>query len=172
MEYRMNEIRDHSRSAMSRRGFFRAAWKGLGILAGLEVAGAVTAYFISGKSRGQKAGRDLMEAGLAGSFALGSVTAFPGGRFFLVREADGGFLALSLRCTHLGCAVTWEEQKKRFICPCHSSAFDLTGEVLNPPAARPLDYYPVVIENGTVKVDISSLRERNSFRKDQLTYAS
>jgi hypothetical protein len=43
--------------------------------------------------------------------------------------------------------------------------------VLNPPAARALDYYPVLIENGIVKVDISTLKERNTFRKDQLVYA-
>jgi cytochrome b6-f complex iron-sulfur subunit len=94
-----------------------------------------------------------------------------GGRFYLARQQDGGFIALSLRCTHLGCAVSWEESKKRFICPCHSSAFDIRGEVLNPPAARALNYYAVMIENGIVKVDISNLVERNAFRKDQLTYA-
>jgi hypothetical protein len=42
---------------------------------------------------------------------------------------------------------------------------------MNPPAARALDYYPVLIENGTVKVDIGTLKERNGFRKDQLVYA-
>ena len=83
----------------------------------------------------------------------------------------GGFIALSLRCTHLGCSIAWEEDKKRFICPCHSSAFDISGEVLNPPAARALDYYPVIIENNMVKVDIGTLVERSSFKKDQLQYA-
>jgi cytochrome b6-f complex iron-sulfur subunit len=94
-----------------------------------------------------------------------------GGRFYLARQQDGGFIALSLRCTHLGCSVSWEDAKKRFICPCHSSAFDISGEVLNPPAARALDYYPVLIENGIVKVDVSDLRERKTFRKEQLIYA-
>jgi cytochrome b6-f complex iron-sulfur subunit len=102
---------------------------------------------------------------------LNTVSAFMGGRFYLARQQDGGFIALSLRCTHLGCAISWEENRKRFICPCHSSAFDISGDVLNPPAARALDYYPVLIENGIVKVDIGTLKERNAFRKDQLTYA-
>jgi cytochrome b6-f complex iron-sulfur subunit len=94
-----------------------------------------------------------------------------GGRFYLARQADGGFIALSLRCTHLGCSVSWEENRNRFICPCHSSSFDISGEVMNAPAARALDYYPVFIENGIVKVDIGTLKERNTFRKDQLVYA-
>jgi len=42
--------------------------------------------------------------------------------------------------------------------------------VLNPPAARALDYYPVLIENGIARVDIGTLKERKTFRKDQLTY--
>jgi len=155
----------------SRRDFFGDAWKGLGLLAGLEALGMLSAYVFSGKNKQNPLSKQMQEAGSVNSFAPGSVTAFMGGRFYLARLQDGGFIALSLRCTHLGCSISWEENKKRFICPCHSSAFDINGEVLNPPAARALSYYPVLIENGIVKVDIGSLKERNSFRKDQLVYA-
>jgi nitrite reductase/ring-hydroxylating ferredoxin subunit len=155
---------------VTRRDFFRLAWKGLGIIAALEVLGILTAYFFSGKNRNTAPPRQLLEAGPVDTFALDSVSAFMGGRFYLARQQDGGFIAVSLRCTHLGCSVTWEEGKHRFICPCHSSAFDISGEVLNPPAARALDYYPVLIENGVVKVDIGTLKERATFRKDQLVY--
>jgi cytochrome b6-f complex iron-sulfur subunit len=156
---------------ITRRDFLGMAWKGLGILAAVELFVMFTAYFISGKNRHNSSPKQLLEAGPVDSFGLNTVSAFMGGRFYLARQQDGGFIALSLRCTHLGCAVTWEETRKRFICPCHSSAFDISGEVLNPPAARALDYYPVLIENGVVKVDIGTLKERNSFRKDQLTFA-
>jgi Rieske Fe-S protein len=156
---------------ISRRDFFSLAWKGLGIVAALEVLGITTAYFISGKNKSITIPKQLMEAGPVDIFEPGTVSAFMGGRFYLARQKDGGFIALSLRCTHLGCSVSWEEDKKRFICPCHSSAFDISGEVLNPPAARALNYYPVLIENGVVKVDIGTLKERNTFRKDQLVYA-
>jgi nitrite reductase/ring-hydroxylating ferredoxin subunit len=147
------------------------AWKGLGIMAALEAAGMVTAFFFTGKNKTLSAPGQLFEAGPVDSFAVNGVTAFMGGRFYLARQQDGGFIALSLRCTHLGCSVSWEENKHRFICPCHSSAFDINGEVLNPPASRALDYFPVLIENGVVKVDIGTLRERKTYRKDQLTYA-
>ncbi len=156
---------------VSRRDFFNKSWKWLGIIAAVEVTGMITGFMFSGKSKNVSTPKQLLEAGPVDSFAVNSVSAFMGGRFYLTRQQDGGFIALSLRCTHLGCSIAWEESKKRFICPCHSSAFDISGEVLNPPAARALDYYPVMIENGIVKVDIGTLMERNSFRKDQLQYA-
>jgi cytochrome b6-f complex iron-sulfur subunit len=156
---------------ISRRDFFGLAWKGLGIVAALEGLGMISAFFFSGKQKNTAGVKQLLEAGPVDSFGPGTVSAFLGGRFYLARLQDGGFIALSLRCTHLGCAISWEESRKRFNCPCHSSAFDISGEVLNPPAARALNYYPVMIENGIVKVDIGTLKERNSFRKDQLTYA-
>ena len=157
--------------SITRRDFFALAWKSLGIIAALEATGMIAAYFFSGKNKNNTAPKQLLEAGPVDSFAPGSVSAFMGGRFYLARQPDGGFIALSLRCTHLGCSISWEEHKKRFICPCHSSSFDISGEVLNPPAARALDYYPVLIENGVVKVDIGTLKERHTFRKDQLIYA-
>jgi cytochrome b6-f complex iron-sulfur subunit len=158
-------------AGITRRDFLSRAWKGLGIVAGLEVIGFITAFMISGKSKGTSSPKQLLEAGPVDLFGPNTVSAFMGGRFYLARQQDGGFIALSLRCTHLGCAISWEEGKKRFICPCHSSAFDISGEVLNPPAARALDYYPVLIENGIVKVDIGTLKERKTSGKDQFIYA-
>jgi cytochrome b6-f complex iron-sulfur subunit len=163
--------KDNVTESITRRDFFGLVWKGLGIVAAFEVVGMIMAYFFSGKNRNTVLPKQLMEAGPVDAFPPGSVSAFMGGRFYLSRQQDGGFIALSIRCTHLGCSVSWEENKKRFVCPCHSSAFDIGGEVLNPPAARALDYYPVLIENGTVKVDIGTLKERKTFRNDQLTYA-
>ena len=163
--------REKREAPVTRRDFFGMAWKGLGVLAGLEVLGMIATYFFSGKNKGSAAPKQLLEAGPVDSFGVNSVSAFMGGRFYLARQQDGGFIALSLRCTHLGCSISWEENRKRFICPCHSSAFDISGEVLNPPAARALDYYPVLIENGIVRVDIGTLRERKTSRKDQLIYA-
>ena len=49
-------------------------------------------------------------------------------------------------------SLEWQIQKGRFICPCHGSSFDITGNVISPPAPRALDMYPVIIENDIVKV--------------------
>ena len=87
---------------------------------------------------------------------------------YLVRLADGGFLALHRQCTHLGCSVPWDEASGRFVCPCHSSVFDVRGDVLAPPAPRPLDVFAVRIENGIVKVDVSAPIRRSGFDGSQV----
>jgi cytochrome b6-f complex iron-sulfur subunit len=45
----------------------------------------------------------------------------------------------------------------------------MTGEVLTAPAPRPLDTYPVRIENGIVKIDISAPQKREHFDPTQAT---
>ena len=87
-----------------------------------------------------------------------------------MRLADGGFLALSSRCTHLGCMVPWDGKQRVFPCPCHASRFDERGDVLAPPATRALDLFPVVIEGGIVKVDTSRRIARARFEPGQVTY--
>jgi cytochrome b6-f complex iron-sulfur subunit len=108
---------------------------------------------------------------LRGHSRNSSVTPFNEGRFYLVRLDDGGLLALYRKCTHLGCAVPWDQAQKQFICPCHASAFDGTGAVLNPPAPRPLDLFPVSIVNGEVQVDTGKPMQRDRFDKSQVVYA-
>jgi cytochrome b6-f complex iron-sulfur subunit len=113
----------------------------------------------------------VLVAGPVEQFELDSVTAFPAGRFYLTRLADGGFLAVSRECTHLGCTVPWMADEGRFVCPCHSSAYDIRGDVLNPPAPRALDIHPVRIENGIVKVDTGRTLKRRNFEASQVARA-
>ena len=145
---------------------------GLGILALIEFAGLVVAYLRPIKKQ-PKSGEigTIMDAGSVDGFSPNSVTAFVRGRFYLCRLADGGFIAVSRSCTHLGCTVPWVEKERRFACPCHASAFDIHGEVVRSPAARALDIYRVFIENNRVKVDIGQRIERRRFRKEQVVYA-
>jgi cytochrome b6-f complex iron-sulfur subunit len=103
-------------------------------------------------------------------FTLDSVTAFVRGKFYLARLEDGGFLALSRKCTHLGCTIPWLSKEKKFACPCHSSEFDIRGDVISPPASRALDIYHVVIANNIVRVDTGKRVNRTEFRPEQVTY--
>jgi len=156
----------------SRRVFLQKLWKGLGVVASIEVVAVFFGFLFSGKKDDPTLKqKQLIEAGNVESFKENSVTVFRGGRFYLARLLDGGFMALSLRCTRLGCSINWEEDKNRFICPCHSSAFYINGEVQNPPAPYALDHFPVLIQNGIVKVDVGTKLTRTRFDKSQITYA-
>ena len=139
-------------------------------LAGLAESAWVTASFLRPRQQ-SAAAASLFVAGPLERFEPASVTAFPSGRFYLVRLKDGGFLALHRECTHLGCTVPWDAAQGRFVCPCHASAFDITGQVLNAPAPRPLDYFVVRIENGLVKVDTRQKLSRTAFDASQVTVA-
>jgi cytochrome b6-f complex iron-sulfur subunit len=105
-----------------------------------EFLGVVAAYLWPRRGEGEGS-RGIVEAGPVGEFTPASVTAFPQGRFYLVRLTDGGFLALSSKCSHLGCTVPWNEKDGTFPCPCHASVFDMRGNVLSPPAPRALDLF-------------------------------
>ncbi len=160
--------KDRNDDAPTRRGFLGRLWLWLGGLAVLEGAWIATGIL---RPREETAAADRDEIVVAGpveNFDPGSVTAFPVGRFYLSRLDDGGFLALSRKCTHLGCTVPWVGEDDRFICPCHASSFDSRGEVLSPPAPRPLDLHPVRIENGVVKIDTATTVIRQTFAPSQV----
>jgi cytochrome b6-f complex iron-sulfur subunit len=155
---------------LPRRNFFRTAWLVLGALVTLQFLWIGFDMLRPRKRRRRDAAAGtIYTAGPVERFEPGSVTAFPEGPFYLARLADGGFLALNRTCTHLGCTVPWIEKDKQFACPCHASVFDITGEVLSPPADRALDMYAVRIENGIVKVDLSGVIKRRGFETAQVT---
>jgi len=155
----------------SRRSFLSIFWIGLGIVAFIELIGIVTAFFLP-RGKKTKSGDfgTVIEVGEADKFVLNSVTAFIRGKFYLCRLEDGGFLAVSRKCTHLGCTVPWSDKEKKFVCPCHASAFDIKGEVISPPAPRALDVYHLYIENNVVKVDTGKRIKRSGFNIDQVVY--
>ena len=160
-----------SKDTYSRRSFLNKLWAALGLVTFAELLVMLTRYFKPRKIEPSAAVRDaIIVAGPAENFEPGTVTAFVRGKFYLARLDDGGFLAMSRRCTHLSCTVPWVSSENKFICPCHSSEFDITGEVINPPAPRALDLYPITIENKVLKVDTSKLQKRSGFESTQAVY--
>jgi cytochrome b6-f complex iron-sulfur subunit len=155
----------------SRRSFLTKLWIGLGIVALIEFIGVAIAFLRPRRLPANTADKGaVLEAGAVETFTPNSVTAFVRARLYLCRLEDGGFLALSRKCTHLGCTVPWVAKESRFACPCHGSAFDVTGDIIEPPAPRALDMYPLFIENDIVKVDLSKPIKRSAFRPEQVTY--
>ncbi len=154
---------------ISRRDFLSFIWKGLGGLALLEFGGVFLAYLQPRLAEGEFG--SVITVGAVDDFPAGSVTHITNGRLYLVRLDDGGFMALYHRCTHLGCTVPWDQAANQFICPCHNSQFDMAGEVLNPPAPRPLDLFPVAFVDGNVVVDTGNPTTRQTFNSSQVVYA-
>jgi cytochrome b6-f complex iron-sulfur subunit len=162
---------DEASVAVSRRRFLNILWTALGLAALAELLWLAFSFLWPAKPGSSANQADtVVPAGALTSFQPGTVTAFQKGEFYLVRLEDGGLLALSCKCTHLGCTVPWVEKEKKFLCPCHASAFDITGNVINSPAARALDTFTVTIENNIVKVDTGRRFKRSSFNSGQLVY--
>lgn len=154
---------------MPRRDFLKLAWGAAGALTVLGSGAMALSFFAPKVVEGKFGG--VFTCGAVDEFPPGSVTPFTEGRFYLVRLEDGGFLALYRRCTHLGCAVPWEQAQGMFVCPCHASAFEMDGAVINPPAPRALDRFQVTIQDGSVLVDTGAPIERDHPTPDEIVYA-
>jgi Rieske Fe-S protein len=113
----------------------------------------------SNKSSGRKAG-DSKGAQASGGQAIarasevapGSAVKFrdAGQPAVLVHLQSGDFVAYSAICTHQGCTVAY--RNGQLACPCHGSVFDPAnnGQVVSPPANRPLPGIPIEVRGGEV----------------------
>ena len=83
----------------------------------------------------------------AGSLALG------------VYNLDGEFYSIEDRCSHDDGPLAegdFDAEDAVVVCPRHGSRFDIrTGRPLTLPAYEPVDTFPVVVEDGWVKVDLT-----------------
>jgi len=163
--------REKEKAVPTRRSFLNILWLILGGVALAEFVAVAFAFLRPRKLKVRGEDTDsIITAGAVERFEPNSVTAFVRGKFYLARLEDGGFLALSRTCTHLGCSVPWVEKEMKFACPCHGSAFDITGNVIEAPAPRALDIYPITIENKIIKVDTRKPIKRSTFSAEQVTY--
>ncbi|TAM63099.1 Rieske (2Fe-2S) protein [Mycobacterium sp.] len=93
------------------------------------------------------AGSDVPD-GVMHPFDLGSVTGF-------VRRVDGKVQAISGVCTHQGCKLWFDAPDDTLRCPCHTTSFSPSGEVLThqlPIAPKPLPALMVREANGVIEV--------------------
>lgn len=154
----------------SRRNFLNLSLAAGGAIALSEALFIGLRFFAPKATQGEFGGQ--FNLGSPDQFPAGSVTPVEAGRFYLVRLQDGGLLAVYRRCTHLGCSVPYDPSIGQFVCPCHGSAFTMEGDVINPPAPRPLDLFMLTItESGEILVDTSMPIERDRLNPDQIVYA-
>lgn len=81
---------------------------------------------------------------------------FKDNRTWIIRMGDR-IIALSGRCTHLGCTPAWLNSDSKFKCPCHGSGFRITGLNFEGPAPRALERFKISLVSGRINVDTSKL---------------
>ncbi len=70
--------------------------------------------------------------------------------------ADSSYQAVSAICTHLGCTVSFRDDKQIVECPCHGGRYGVDGQVLRAPPLLPLVSYSVAHDPTSDKVTIDS----------------
>jgi nitrite reductase/ring-hydroxylating ferredoxin subunit len=81
-------------------------------------------------------------------FDLGSVVGF-------VRRVNGKAEAVSGVCTHQGCRLWFDATQDKLRCPCHSTSFTPSGQVVKhqlPIAPKPLPALEIREANGVIEV--------------------
>lgn len=158
----MGEFESGLPAGSSRRSFIPAAIRGFVAVIAAALGLPALAYLLTPPRPGKQDA--WIEAGPLNRFAVGEPIEVAFRRnsadawrmvsekdtAWVVRRADGGVTAFGPRCTHLGCAYHWDDGRRQFLCPCHSSLFRLDGSVVSGPAPRPLDRYETKVENGTL----------------------
>lgn len=157
---------DNPKKRISRSRFLSYVITGI-----LSLEGVFLLMKSTGRKNKSKESSQLHDVGPINSFDNNGIYPFTSSQFNLIRYADGGFMALSTKCTHLSCIVNINNNKNGFECPCHSSKFDLFGQVDASPATRPLDTYPIIFKEGHIWVDIAKPIKRQTFEKEQLFYS-
>jgi nitrite reductase/ring-hydroxylating ferredoxin subunit len=79
-----------------------------------------------------------------------------GERTLALFNLGGTFYAIDNRCPHVGGPLgEGAIEGKVVICPWHGSRFDITtGEVVGPPAKRPVVSYPVRVQGREILVEL------------------
>jgi menaquinol-cytochrome c reductase iron-sulfur subunit len=155
---------------ISRNDFVKVTVGALGTIMGMVVGLPAIGYIISPALK--LTGTDAwIAAGPLKNYPVGTPTPFSFTRtklngwektvnsygVYVLRksESETDVLVLSNVCTHLACRVTWKEDVKAYVCPCHDGHFDINGTVINhtvPP--RPLDKYLTKIESGNLFIHL------------------
>lgn len=85
----------------------------------------------------------ISTAGLPEQYAVGARVLVAAGQAWLCRD-DDGFYAIDAYCPHRGFLL--RPQDGRFLCMCHGSTFEVTGECTSKPAFTGLRYLTVVLD--------------------------
>jgi cytochrome b6-f complex iron-sulfur subunit len=143
-------------SFLQRRQFLARLWQaGLGLVA---AAGAWTSWDLlrPGEARGFGGKIRAMAPEAVPEAALIEVSQ---ARSYLTKVA-GETVAISHKCPHLGCKVSFCDSSGQFECPCHGSKFNRVGEYRAGPAPRGMDRHPTELgADGLIYIDTGTVEE-------------
>jgi Rieske Fe-S protein len=131
---------------------------GGGLTAVLQACGSVTGpSSIASLPRvtGSDAG-DAVQVPIDASSALADVGAValvqsPNAVVLVAHVAQDSFAAFSAICTHETCTIT-AYAGRNFVCPCHGSEFDSSGNAIRGPARVPLHAFQTQFANGVLTI--------------------
>jgi len=70
----------------------------------------------------------------------------------LYRQSESTVKVYSRNCTHAGCPIGGFSSSGISSCQCHGSMFDTNGNVVNGPAAIPLNQYSATISENIITI--------------------
>src|SRR5687768_7072590 len=73
------------------------------------------------------------------------------GVFLVARASASAFSAIEAVCTHEGCTITGADGAT-YVCPCHGSRYNRSGQVLAGPARASLRQYANTFTDGVVTI--------------------
>lgn len=139
---------------VSRRRFLGNAFMTLGVGLGFGTAIVRAGQFLIPKEKEKKAGEVLI-ATVSDIPEKAPLPVEIAGNKALLLKTNEGFVAFSRKCTDLGCLVSWDSNRERFVCPCHQGVYDKNGKNISGPPPRPLDRFDVVQKGEMLYVKVT-----------------
>ena len=159
---------------VSRREFIKGTAAVIGGLIGALIGIPSVAYWLSPavKSGGDASREAVIALGPLENYRIGIPTRFDFTQttangwertatnygLYVDRRSENEVRVSSDVCTHLGCRVTWHEDQKHYISPCHDGHFDIIENVISGPPPRPLDEFVTKIEGGELFVQLPPIK--------------
>lgn len=156
---------------IDRRGFVMVVLTLLGTIMAVVVGLPAIGYLISPATKVQKK-EDWVSLGPLENYPIGIPTLFSftrttingwektvnsfGAYVMRYTESTDDITVFSNWCTHLSCRVTWQEDDKLYICPCHDGLFDIEGQVVDGPPPEPLVEYQYKVDEDVLYIFVES----------------
>lgn len=77
----------------------------------------------------------------------GKIVNYKGRKVGVYKNNSGDYFCINPVCTHLKCALSFNNAEKTWDCQCHGSRFDTKGKILEGPAVYPLNKIKIKLSN-------------------------